>query len=197
MLARPASTDRRRVRAPGGGGADALPDGRLSVARGVDRGSAKRASSGGADLLELGVPYSDPLADGPVIHEAGTRALAGGRERRRRARGRAGARAERPGRVDVLREHGLRARRRGVSSSALPERRVRADRARPAARGGAAGARAHATRAGLRWCRWSRRRRHPSGLRRSARARAASSTRCRSSARPASGPRCRSASPRS
>jgi tryptophan synthase alpha chain len=33
---------------------------------------------GGADLLELGVPYSDPLADGPVIHEAGTRALAAG-----------------------------------------------------------------------------------------------------------------------
>ncbi len=32
----------------------------------------------GADLLELGVPYSDPLADGPVIHAAGTRALQGG-----------------------------------------------------------------------------------------------------------------------
>ena len=32
----------------------------------------------GADLLELGVPYSDPLADGPVIHDAGTRALAAG-----------------------------------------------------------------------------------------------------------------------
>jgi tryptophan synthase alpha chain len=32
----------------------------------------------GADLLELGVPYSDPLADGPVIHEAGTKALAAG-----------------------------------------------------------------------------------------------------------------------
>lgn len=32
----------------------------------------------GADMLELGVPYSDPLADGPVIHEAGTRALAAG-----------------------------------------------------------------------------------------------------------------------
>ena len=34
--------------------------------------------AGGADILELGVPYSDPLADGPVIHEAGTRALAAG-----------------------------------------------------------------------------------------------------------------------
>jgi tryptophan synthase alpha chain len=32
----------------------------------------------GADMLELGVPYSDPLADGPTIHEAGTRALAAG-----------------------------------------------------------------------------------------------------------------------
>jgi tryptophan synthase alpha chain len=32
----------------------------------------------GADLLELGIPYSDPLADGPVIHAAGSRALAAG-----------------------------------------------------------------------------------------------------------------------
>ena len=29
----------------------------------------------GADLVELGVPFSDPLADGPVIHAAATRAL--------------------------------------------------------------------------------------------------------------------------
>jgi tryptophan synthase alpha chain len=34
--------------------------------------------AGGADILELGMPYSDPLADGPVIHEAGTKALAAG-----------------------------------------------------------------------------------------------------------------------
>ena len=34
----------------------------------------------GADVIELGVPYSDPLADGPVIHAAGTRALAAGRQ---------------------------------------------------------------------------------------------------------------------
>jgi len=34
--------------------------------------------SAGVELIELGVPYSDPLADGPVIHAAGTRALAAG-----------------------------------------------------------------------------------------------------------------------
>lgn len=33
---------------------------------------------GGADIIELGVPYSDPLADGPVIHAAATSALAAG-----------------------------------------------------------------------------------------------------------------------
>ncbi len=32
----------------------------------------------GADLMELGVPFSDPLADGPVIHAAGTAALQAG-----------------------------------------------------------------------------------------------------------------------
>jgi len=32
----------------------------------------------GADVLELGVPFSDPLADGPVIHAAGTAALRAG-----------------------------------------------------------------------------------------------------------------------
>jgi tryptophan synthase alpha chain len=31
----------------------------------------------GADLIELGVPFSDPLADGPTIHAAATAALAG------------------------------------------------------------------------------------------------------------------------
>src|SRR5690242_16210965 len=33
---------------------------------------------GGADLIELGVPFSDPVADGPVIQQAGERALAAG-----------------------------------------------------------------------------------------------------------------------
>jgi tryptophan synthase alpha chain len=35
-------------------------------------------AEGGADLVELGVPFSDPLADGPVIHAAGTAALKAG-----------------------------------------------------------------------------------------------------------------------
>lgn len=33
---------------------------------------------GGADLVELGVPFSDPIADGPVIQRAGERALRAG-----------------------------------------------------------------------------------------------------------------------
>ncbi len=33
---------------------------------------------GGADLIELGVPFSDPVADGPMIQRASDRALAAG-----------------------------------------------------------------------------------------------------------------------
>ena len=39
---------------------------------------ARAYVDGGADLIELGVPFSDPLADGPVIHAAGVAALAAG-----------------------------------------------------------------------------------------------------------------------
>jgi len=39
---------------------------------------ARAYADGGADLIELGVPFSDPLADGPVIHAAATEALAAG-----------------------------------------------------------------------------------------------------------------------
>jgi tryptophan synthase alpha chain len=35
-------------------------------------------ADGGADLVELGVPFSDPLADGPVVQAAGTEALRAG-----------------------------------------------------------------------------------------------------------------------
>jgi tryptophan synthase alpha chain len=39
---------------------------------------ARAAVDGGADIVELGFPFSDPLADGPVIRRAGERALARG-----------------------------------------------------------------------------------------------------------------------
>lgn len=32
----------------------------------------------GADLIELGIPFSDPTAEGPVIQQANIRALSGG-----------------------------------------------------------------------------------------------------------------------
>jgi tryptophan synthase alpha chain len=44
----------------------------------TSRAIADAYAESGADLVELGVPFSDPLADGPVIHAAGTRALAAG-----------------------------------------------------------------------------------------------------------------------
>jgi tryptophan synthase alpha chain len=39
---------------------------------------AAAAEAGGADLVEIGFPFSDPLADGPVIRRAAERALADG-----------------------------------------------------------------------------------------------------------------------
>jgi tryptophan synthase alpha chain len=49
-----------------------FPDSETSLA------VADAYAEAGADLVELGIPYSDPLADGPVIHAAGTRALEAG-----------------------------------------------------------------------------------------------------------------------
>src|SRR6188508_1325825 len=38
----------------------------------------KALQKNGADMIELGMPYSDPLADGPVIQQSGSTALANG-----------------------------------------------------------------------------------------------------------------------
>jgi len=46
------------------------------LARSQEIGAA--CIEGGADVIELGLPFSDPLADGPVIHAAGTAALRAG-----------------------------------------------------------------------------------------------------------------------
>jgi tryptophan synthase alpha chain len=48
------------------------PDREISLA------VAAAYADSGADLVELGVPFSDPLADGPTIHAAATEALAKG-----------------------------------------------------------------------------------------------------------------------
>jgi tryptophan synthase alpha chain len=53
-----------------------LPVGFPTLAASVD--AAKALVDGGVDVLELGLPYSDPLMDGPVIQHAVDAALRGG-----------------------------------------------------------------------------------------------------------------------
>ncbi len=107
--------------APGARGAHALPDGRLpDVER--SRAVGEAYADGGADLVELGVPFSDPLADGPVIHAAGTRGAARRGDDGRRARGLRRPGGARPGGGHVLREPRARARRRRRSRGGWPTR---------------------------------------------------------------------------
>jgi tryptophan synthase alpha chain len=53
-----------------------VPAGFPSVAGAIEAALAMAAA--GADVIEIGLPYSDPLIDGPVIQEAVHRALVGG-----------------------------------------------------------------------------------------------------------------------
>jgi tryptophan synthase alpha chain len=50
--------------------------GHPSKKRSIDVG--KRLAAAGVSALEIGIPFSDPLADGPVIQRAGQKALAAG-----------------------------------------------------------------------------------------------------------------------
>ena len=65
----------------------ARPDGEPALVAYVTAGDPDFATScdivrgvarGGADVIEIGVPFSDPIADGPVIQRASERALAAG-----------------------------------------------------------------------------------------------------------------------
>src|SRR4051794_21717531 len=129
----------------------------------TSRAIGEAYADGGADLVELGVPFSDPLADGPVVQAAGTRALAagttvaggpgggaaragGGDEGGGGAGGRGRFGGASAGRAHVLREHRDGPGRRGVRRRALARRRERTDRPGPAARGG--GRDAHGVRGG-------------------------------------------------
>jgi tryptophan synthase alpha chain len=53
-----------------------LPAGFPTVDAGIE--AILAMARGGADIVEIGLPYSDPLMDGPVIQEAVHRALTGG-----------------------------------------------------------------------------------------------------------------------
>ena len=53
-----------------------LPAGFPSVPGAIE--AAKAMARAGADIVEIGLPYSDPLMDGPVIQEAVHRALESG-----------------------------------------------------------------------------------------------------------------------
>ena len=64
--------------------AEAFPKGRTALVcyvMGGDGDTAallKAVDEAGADVIELGLPFSDPIADGPVLQAAATRALAAG-----------------------------------------------------------------------------------------------------------------------
>ena len=103
----------------------------------------------GADVIELGVPYSDPLADGPVIHAAGTRALAAGANVAGVLEVARALSASVPVVLMCYANMVFAPGVGGVRRAPRADRGVRADRARPAARGGAGGARRRCDEHGL------------------------------------------------
>ena len=90
---------------------------------------AKALPKAGADLIELGMPFTDPMADGPAIQAAGLRALRGGQTMKKTLA--TGARIPRGRRCDADRADGLlqpdlHLRRRQISRGRQGGRRRRA-----------------------------------------------------------------------
>ena len=88
----------------------------------------------GADLIELGIPFSDPLADGPTIHAAATAALDRRGEHGVGAGGLRVGRRPGPGGADGLLEHDPRQGRAPRSSPAGRRRRAPPGRSSPTCR---------------------------------------------------------------
>ena len=157
---------------------------------------AEAYAESGADLVELGVPFSDPLADGPTIHAAATAALEAGATLES-ALEVCEAVADRVPVVLMVYANMVLAHGGAVEFArrAARGRRRRGDRPRPAARGGGGGARGPAAMPAWRSSRLSRRRRRASAARRSARPPRASSTSSRRSGRRVSATSCPRSSP--
>ena len=93
----------------------------------------------GVDIVELGVPFTDPMADGPTIQRAGQRALEGGQTLERTlamARSFREADDETPIVLMGYYKPDLQSRRHALSRGRHGGRHRRADRGGPAARGG-------------------------------------------------------------
>jgi tryptophan synthase alpha chain len=113
------------------------------------------AAGAGADVIEIGMPFTDPMADGPAIQAAGLRALKAGQTLGRRWRWCALSRQDDADTPIVLMGYynPIYLRRRALPRRRQGGRRRRADRRRPAARGGRRALPAGARRAGLNFIR--------------------------------------------
>ena len=98
----------------------------------TSKAAALACADGGADLIEIGMPFSDPIADGPTIQRAGERALAGGTTVAdalavaAHVRARSGVRLALMGYLNPLLSYGLErffpdAARAGVDAVILPD----------------------------------------------------------------------------
>jgi len=107
----------------------------------------------GADVIELGLPFSDPIADGPVLQAAATRALAGGATVRGVLAAAAQLRLRAPvvamGYINPIESMGPRAfaqalRAAGLCGAIVPD--LPLEEAQPLRSGSSSSS----------WCRWSR-----------------------------------------